>query len=186
MMEHVKPQHSFSSVRPVLVKGEDVCWSLNGTRLVGTPEAPKKGNHCEEPFFMWVRCIVLAACLSLKFFGSKWDESKLIDWQDESQALQNNWKRNLTTFFLKLHYSSTNFSYSTKGLGWSLSRLWPLLAKTFLLHCYLLILWSDMTLQLAHCLHTRLLHISWQFGLQKVCHFFVFFILPTERIKKKD
>lgn len=25
MMEHVKPQHSFSSVRPVLVKGEEVC-----------------------------------------------------------------------------------------------------------------------------------------------------------------
>lgn len=43
MMEQVKPQHSFSRVRPVLVKGEEVCWALDGTRL-GTPGTQKK-NH---------------------------------------------------------------------------------------------------------------------------------------------
>lgn len=46
MMEHVKPQHSFSRVRPVLVKGEEVCWALDGTRLVGTPAG--HGNHTES------------------------------------------------------------------------------------------------------------------------------------------
>lgn len=38
MTEQVKPQHSFSSVRPVLVRGEEVCWALDRGRLVGTPQ----------------------------------------------------------------------------------------------------------------------------------------------------
>ena len=37
MMEQVKPQHSFSRVRPVLVRGEAVCWALHRGRLAGTP-----------------------------------------------------------------------------------------------------------------------------------------------------
>lgn len=48
MMEQVNPQHSFSRVRPVLVKGEEVCWALDGTRL-GTPgtQKKKKKSHFE-------------------------------------------------------------------------------------------------------------------------------------------
>lgn len=42
MMEQVKPQHSFSRVRPVLVKGEEVCWVLDGGRLAGTPQIQAK------------------------------------------------------------------------------------------------------------------------------------------------
>lgn len=41
MMEQVKPQHSLSRVRPVLVRGEEVCWALHLGRLAGTPEKPK-------------------------------------------------------------------------------------------------------------------------------------------------
>lgn len=41
MMEHVKPQQSFSRVRPVLPKGEGAGWALDGARLVGTPEAQR-------------------------------------------------------------------------------------------------------------------------------------------------
>lgn len=44
---------------------------------------------------------------------------------------------------------------------------------------YLLILWSTK-LQLSLCSNTCLFHISWEFGLQKICHFFVFFILPVK------
>lgn len=40
-MEQVKPQHSLSRVRPVLVRGEEVCWALHFGRLAGTPEKPK-------------------------------------------------------------------------------------------------------------------------------------------------
>lgn len=42
MMEHVMPQHSFNRVKPVLVKGEEVCWALDGTRLVSMPEVQGK------------------------------------------------------------------------------------------------------------------------------------------------
>lgn len=41
MMEQVKPQHSFSRVRPVLVRGEEVCWALHRGRLAGTPKNTK-------------------------------------------------------------------------------------------------------------------------------------------------
>lgn len=41
MMEQVKPQHSFSSVRPVLVANgdeeeEDACWTLDANRWLDT------------------------------------------------------------------------------------------------------------------------------------------------------
>lgn len=42
MMEQVKPQHSFSRVRPVLVRGEEVCWALDRGRLAGTPQTQAK------------------------------------------------------------------------------------------------------------------------------------------------
>lgn len=42
MMEQVKPQHSFSRVRPVLVRGEEVCWALDRGRLAGTPQKQAK------------------------------------------------------------------------------------------------------------------------------------------------
>lgn len=41
MMEHVKPQHSFSRVSPVLAKGEDADW-VRTLRLVATPAAGTK------------------------------------------------------------------------------------------------------------------------------------------------
>lgn len=40
-MEQVKPQHSLSRERPVLVRGEEVCWALRRGRLAGTPEKHK-------------------------------------------------------------------------------------------------------------------------------------------------
>lgn len=42
MTEQVKPQHSFSRVRPVLVRGEEVCWALDRGRLAGTPQIQAK------------------------------------------------------------------------------------------------------------------------------------------------
>lgn len=45
MMEQVKPQHSFSRVRPVLVRGEAVGWALHRGRLAATPENPKTCLH---------------------------------------------------------------------------------------------------------------------------------------------
>lgn len=44
MMEHVKPQHSFRRVRPVLANGEEVCWALVGVLLAGKP----KSNNTEQ------------------------------------------------------------------------------------------------------------------------------------------
>lgn len=62
MMEHVMPQHSFNRVRPVLVKGEEVCWALDGTRLVSTPEAQGKKHTVRKTWsilqnMLW--CIVM-------------------------------------------------------------------------------------------------------------------------------
>lgn len=58
MMEHVKPQHSFSRVRPVLAKGEDVCWALDGARLVGTPEAQRNHTVRKRWHIVVVYCIM--------------------------------------------------------------------------------------------------------------------------------
>lgn len=73
MMEHVKPQHSFSRVRPVLVKGEEVCWALDGTRLVGTPGAERDHTEREKwnknGVLYCIRCVAgdnfIWGCLSL-------------------------------------------------------------------------------------------------------------------------
>lgn len=51
MMEQVKPQHSFSSVRPVLVRGEEVCWALDRGRLVGTPQIQQR-KKTSKPRYM--------------------------------------------------------------------------------------------------------------------------------------
>lgn len=48
---------------------------------------------------------------------------------------------------------------------------------------YSLILRWDTTFKLPLCLNTCLLHISRKSGLQKICHFFVFFILPVKSEK---
>jgi len=41
-MTHVKPQHSFRRVRPVLVNGEELCCALFGALLAATPENTKQ------------------------------------------------------------------------------------------------------------------------------------------------
>lgn len=38
----------------------------------------------------------------------------------------------------------------------------------------------EYTVATLMCLNTCLLHVSWEFGLQKICHFFIFFFLSVE------
>lgn len=59
MMEHVKPQHSFSRVRPVLVKGEEVCCALDGARLAVAPEAQNSAKEKMKYSPKTLRCFGL-------------------------------------------------------------------------------------------------------------------------------
>lgn len=64
MMEQVKPQHSFSSVRPVLVRGEEVCWALDRGRLVGTPQIQQRKNPSKPRYTIEVKGIFLDASMA--------------------------------------------------------------------------------------------------------------------------
>lgn len=85
MMEHVKPQHSFSRVRPVLVKGEEVCWALAGTLLDDAPKIQHKSNKtshhsgCNQvswykyTIIIWLEWLVLQTVIcSLPACGIAW------------------------------------------------------------------------------------------------------------------